>query len=150
MITSIFSLATGIPGQYALYAGNSSQLFNPPIQLSEQSIHFAWSPTQLQFAYFSGSNLIVSAVRGTTLPIQIGHQPGVLGTAWSGLPMAQALRLAVSAGPILIFIPCYFPMTRHCCKRLSRHLLMISILPGLMAIILPFMCAPVSMIQNWP
>jgi hypothetical protein len=75
MITSIFSWRR-IPGQYALYAGNSSQLFSPPIQLSEQSIHFAWSPTQLQFAYFSESNLIVSAVHGTTLPVQIGHQPG--------------------------------------------------------------------------
>ncbi|MDY0091312.1 MAG: hypothetical protein RBT80_01265 [Candidatus Vecturithrix sp.] len=93
-----FLLATGIPGQYALYAGNSSQLFSPPIQLSEQSIHFAWSPTQLQFAYFSESNLIVSAVHGTTLPVQIGHQPGVLGTALAWSPDGTSIAFSCKRG----------------------------------------------------
>lgn len=80
-----FLLATGIPGQYALYRGKGTQLQGTPIQIRDKTIDFAWSPTQLQFAYFSGPNLMLNNIRGETLPLQIGHQPGVDGTdlAWS-------------------------------------------------------------------
>ncbi|GAK60350.1 hypothetical protein U27_00241 [Candidatus Vecturithrix granuli] len=93
-----FLLATGTPGQYTLYAGNSTQLFSPPIQLRDQTIHFAWSPTQLQFAYFSGPNLIVSSVRGETLPIQIGHQPGTEGTALAWSPDGTSIAFSSKRG----------------------------------------------------
>jgi Tol biopolymer transport system component len=80
-----FLFSTGIPGQYALYLGNSNRLLGQPIQLQDAHIHFAWSPTQLQFAYFSGTKLIIQNLQRQTLPVQIGHQPGLAGTslAWN-------------------------------------------------------------------
>ena len=80
-----FLLATGVPGNYRLYVGNSNKLLGQPIQLTESYIAFAWSPIQSQFAYFSGSNLIIQNLQQQALPIQIGHQPGLEETslAWS-------------------------------------------------------------------
>lgn len=90
-----FLLSTGIPGRYILYLGNSRQLVGAPIQIRDNTINFAWSPTQLQFAYFSGANLMLSNIRGETLPLQIGHEPGVEGTALSWSP--DGTRIAFSS-----------------------------------------------------
>ncbi len=82
---SHFLFAIGYPKRYELYVGNGSRLGASPIYLQDQTIHFAWAPAQLQFAYFSGSNLVVQSVQGETLPLQLGQEPGAVGTslAWS-------------------------------------------------------------------
>ncbi len=80
-----FLFSTGLPGKFALYVGDSSRLIGTPIQIFDQTIAFAWSPNQLQFAYFSGSQLMVQSPQGNALPIQIGHAQGKLPNtlAWS-------------------------------------------------------------------
>jgi len=80
-----FLFSTGQPGQFTLYIGKGSQLIGTPIQIFDQTISYAWSPNQLQFAYFSGPQLIIQTLQGNALPIQIGHAQGNLPNtlAWS-------------------------------------------------------------------
>ena len=93
-----FLFATGFPGQYVLYLGNSNRLLGQPIQLHEQYIHFAWSPKQLQFAYFSGTKLIIQNLQGQVLPVQIGHQPGLAGTSLAWDPDGTRIALCAKRG----------------------------------------------------
>jgi hypothetical protein len=80
-----FLFATGYPGSYLLYVGISTQPLGKPINLRDETIDFAWSPTQLRFAYFSGPNLVIQNIGGDAVQLQIGHQPGAVGTSleWS-------------------------------------------------------------------
>lgn len=89
-----FLLATGAPERYVLYVGNSAGLLGKPMQIQDKQVCFAWSPVQLQFAYFSGSNLIVQRLNGETLPMQIGNAPGADGTSLQWSP--DGTRLAFS------------------------------------------------------
>ncbi len=93
-----FLFATGLPGHYALYVGSGKNLIGNPIQLRDQTIHFAWSPTQLQFAYFSGANLVVQRVGGSALPVQIGHTPGASGTSLAWSPDGKKITFSSKRG----------------------------------------------------
>ena len=93
-----FLFALGSSGQYRLYIGNSHKLLGRPIELRDAHIHFAWSPTQLQFAYFSASNLIVQNLRGETLPLQLGHQPGAAGTSLAWSPDGAKIAFSIKRG----------------------------------------------------
>ena len=78
-------VVTGAPGKYLLALGNSRGLIGRPVALNEQEVCLAWSPTQLQFAYFAGGNLVIQTVNGKTLPLQLNGQPDAAGAAlqWS-------------------------------------------------------------------
>jgi Tol biopolymer transport system component len=93
-----FLFSSGYPGQHALYIGNSYQLIGQPIPLTEEHVAFAWSPTKLQFAYFSSSKLIIQNLQGQTLPIQIGHQAGLPDTSLSWSPDGTQLAISVRRG----------------------------------------------------
>lgn len=93
-----FLFATGFPGQYVLYLGNSDRVLGQPIRLHEQYIHFAWSPKQLQFAYFSEAKLIIQNLQGQVLPVQIGHQPGLAGTSLAWDPDGDRIALCAKRG----------------------------------------------------
>lgn len=93
-----FLFATGFPGQYVLYLGNSNRLLGQPVRLHEQYIHFAWSPKQLQFAYFSEAKLIIQNLQGQVLPVQIGHQPGLAGTSLAWDPNGDRIALCAKRG----------------------------------------------------
>ena len=41
--------------------------------LGDDTPHFAWSPTSLRFAHFSGANLFIQDIDGETWPLNIGH-----------------------------------------------------------------------------
>ena len=93
-----FLFATGVPGQYTLYLGNSNRLLGSPISVYDQHIDFAWSPVQLQFAYFSGTKLMVQNTKSQTLPIEIGHQPGLSGTSLAWSPDGNRIALSAKRG----------------------------------------------------
>jgi len=93
-----FVFATGISGQYTLYLGNSDRLLGSPIPISDQHIDFAWSPTQLQFAYFSGTKLIIQNTKSQVFPIEIGHQPGLSGTSLAWSPDGTQIALSAKRG----------------------------------------------------
>ncbi|PIE33919.1 hypothetical protein CSA56_09525 [candidate division KSB3 bacterium] len=90
-----FLFATGSPGQYTLYLGNSNRLLGSPIPLFEQHVAFAWSPKQLQFAYFSGTTLIIQNTSQHTLPIEIGHHPGTAGPSLAWSPDGTRIALSI-------------------------------------------------------
>jgi hypothetical protein len=90
-----FLFAIGDPGRYVMYLGNDSKLIGSPVQLNDPDIYFAWSPTRLQFAYFAGSNLIVQDLRGDTLPIQLGHTPGAVGTSLQWSPDGTMIAFSI-------------------------------------------------------
>ncbi len=93
-----FLFATGYPERYVLHLGNRSGLIGSPLLLKDHNIHFAWSPTRLQFAYFSGSNLIIQDVKGDSLPLQLGHTPGAEGTSLEWSPDGTMIAFSVKRG----------------------------------------------------
>ncbi|MCP4402317.1 MAG: hypothetical protein GY801_34055, partial [bacterium] len=93
-----FLFATGTPGNYVLYLGNSRKLLGQAIQLHEAHIAFAWSPAQSQFAYFSGSSLIIQNLQQQTLSIQLGHQPGLEETSLAWSPDGRQIAICARQG----------------------------------------------------
>ncbi len=103
-----FLFATGLPGHYAIYVGNGNTLIASPIHIRDQHIHFAWSPAQLQFAYFSGSALVIQSVEGSSQPVQIGHQPGAVGTSLEWAPDGSRIAFSSKRGSSFdIFVMMY-------------------------------------------
>lgn len=91
-----FLFSTGNPGGYGLYLGNSNGIVGKPVMIQDAAVHFAWAPNQLKFAYFSGPNLIVQEVGGTTLPLQLGNtSQGLAGTALQWSPHGRLLAFSV-------------------------------------------------------
>lgn len=90
-----FLFVTGSPRKYVLYLGSGGRLIEKPVLLTDSTVHVAWSPTQLQFAYFSGTNLIVQDVQGKTLPLQLGHTSDASGTSLQWSPDGTMLALSV-------------------------------------------------------
>ena len=90
-----FLYAAGTPNDLSLYLGNSNGLIGQPLPLDKNGAHFAWSPTRLQFAYFSGANLVVRDVQGETMPLQLGHTSAADGTALQWSP--DGAKIAFSA-----------------------------------------------------
>ena len=92
-----FLLGVGNPGQYTLYLGDSARLLGAPIQLFEPQLAFAWSPNQLQFAYFSGLQLMIQSPKGTTLPVQVGASGTSLAWSPDGKTIAFSAKADASA-----------------------------------------------------
>ncbi|PID56836.1 hypothetical protein CSB45_09200 [candidate division KSB3 bacterium] len=93
-----FLFAAGSPQNYTLYLGNSRSMLGQAIVLPEAYIAFAWSPTQLRYAYLSGANLIVKNLQQQTLSIRIGHQPGLQENSLAWSPDGQQIAFCGKRG----------------------------------------------------
>jgi len=92
-----FLFVTGFPRKYVLYLGNGSRLIGNPVPLRDNTVHFAWSPSRLQFAYFSGSNLIIQDVKGASQPFQLDHADAV-GTSLQWSPDGTMIVFSIKRG----------------------------------------------------
>lgn len=91
-----FVFATGTPGKYSLYVGNSRGMIGKPVSITDEAVHCDWSPNQLQFAYFSGANLMIQDLKGGMLPVQVGQTArGASGTSLQWSPDGSTLALSM-------------------------------------------------------